>query len=106
MQITFSQLFQVILERKTADPQESYVASLFEKGEDTQLQKMAEECTELLLAAKNKDMEGSIHELADLWFHMLVWMAQRGISPDDVEKELGKRFGTSGLKEKENRTLK
>ena len=80
------------------DPQTSYVAALTAKGADAVLRKIAEESTELLLAAKDGDRDAAVHELADLVFHLLVWMATTGITPEDLERELGARFGKSGLK--------
>jgi phosphoribosyl-ATP pyrophosphohydrolase len=74
------------------DPGQSYVARLTGQGADAVLKKIGEECTEVILAAKNGDPEQSVHELADLWFHLLVWMAQASITPQDVEAELGRRY--------------
>ena len=87
----------MILARRDAEPAQSYVASLNAKGEDAVLQKIGEEACEVVIAAKNGEAGAAIHELADLWFHLLVWMARAGITPADVESELGRRFGHSGL---------
>jgi phosphoribosyl-ATP pyrophosphohydrolase len=90
-------VYGVIRERMGADPAESYVARLLAGGPDAVLQKVGEESCELIIAAKNGDRAATVHELADLWFHVLVCMAQAGITPEDVEGELGRRFGRSGL---------
>jgi len=97
------QLAQVLEQRKTADPNESYVASLYAKGLDTILKKIGEEATETVIAAKNGDANQMIYETADLWFHSLVLLAHQGLGPDLVLKELDRRFGLSGLEEKAQR---
>lgn len=92
-------VYDRVRERLAApDPETSYVAALTARGPDAVLRKIAEESTELLLAAKDGDRDASVHELADVVFHLLVWMATAGITPDDLERELGARFGRSGLK--------
>lgn len=97
------QLAQVLEQRKTADPNESYVANLYAKGLDTILKKIGEEATETVIAAKNGDAEQVIYETADLWFHSLVLLAHQGLGPELVLKELDRRFGLSGLEEKARR---
>ena len=95
---TFSDVITVIKDRLAhGAPSGSYVAQLAAQGEDAILQKIGEECTEVLLAAKNGERAASIHEVADLQFHLLVWMTWRGIALEDIEAELGRRFGRSGL---------
>lgn len=94
------QLAQVLEQRKAADPQQSYVASLYNKGLDAILKKVGEEATETVIAAKNGDTEQLIYETADLWFHTLVLLAHQGQGPQVVLKELERRFGLSGLEEK------
>ncbi|MES0874996.1 phosphoribosyl-ATP diphosphatase [Sinimarinibacterium thermocellulolyticum] len=94
------ELYRVLQDRKTADPGASYVASLYRKGSDAILKKIGEEAAETLIAAKNPDDEALVRELADLWFHTLVLMAQRDIEPARVTGELARRFGTSGHAEK------
>ena len=96
-------LGQVIAERKGADPASSYVASLFAKGGDAILKKVAEEAAETLLAAKDGDKLNIVRETADLWFHSLVLLAWHGIGPEDVLAELQRREGVSGLDEKKSR---
>ena len=95
--VTFDQVFERIRSRRGADPGESYVAALARQGEDALLQKIGEESCELVIAAKNGGRAAIVHELADLWFHLMLWMAHAGYSLDDVRTELGARFGRSGL---------
>lgn len=89
--------------RKNADPDSSYVASLYNKGLDEVLKKIGEEATEVVIAAKSGEKTAIIHETADLWFHTLVMLAHQGLGPDDILSELDLRFGLSGLEEKANR---
>jgi phosphoribosyl-ATP pyrophosphohydrolase len=93
----------VIAERKRADPSSSYVASLFAKGEDAIMKKLAEEAAETLLAAKDGDKLHVVRETADLWFHSLVLLAWHGLGPEDVLAELERREGVSGIDEKNAR---
>jgi phosphoribosyl-ATP pyrophosphohydrolase len=98
------QLAQVLEARKNADPDSSYVASLHAKGLNKILEKVGEECTETLLAAKDAERSGNtddlIAETADLWFHTLVMLSRLNLGPDDVINELARRFDLSGLEEK------
>lgn len=98
------QLAQVLEARKNADPDSSYVASLHAKGLNKILEKVGEECTETLLAAKDAEHSGKtddlIAETADLWFHTLVMLSRLNLGPDDVINELARRFDLSGLEEK------
>jgi len=98
-------LAQVLEQRKTASPNESYVASLYAKGLDTILKKVGEEATETVIAAKNGDSEQIIYEMADLWFHSLVLLVHQGLGPELVLNELDRRFGLSGLEEKAQRHI-
>ena len=97
------QLAQVLEQRKGADPESSYVAKLYGKGLDAILKKIGEEATETVMAAKDGDPDKIIYETADLWFHSMVLLAQQGLGPQDVLKELERRFGLSGLEEKASR---
>ncbi len=152
------EIYHVILERKlNADPQTSYVASLFKKGENAVLKKVGEEATELVMACKDasaarrfenladkhasessnlkkaqqilsrdeqdlnsqiltqgakeqgekdelkKALEGVVYEAADLCFHSLIALAAHGIHPERVKTELARRFGLSGIEEKNSR---
>ena len=96
-------LAAVLEERKASDPDSSYVARLYDKGLDAILKKIGEEATETVMAAKDGDSEKIVCETADLWFHSMVLLAQQGLGPEDVLKELDRRFGLSGLEEKANR---
>lgn len=97
------QLAEILEQRKTAEADSSYVASLYHKGLDAILKKIGEEATETVMAAKDGDKEKLICEVADLWFHTLVLLAQEDLKPDDVLQELARRFGVSGLDEKASR---
>ena len=152
------EIYHVILERKlNADPQTSYVASLFKKGENAVLKKVGEEASELIMACKDasaarrfenladkhasessnlkkaqqilsrdeqdlnsrnltqsakeqgekdelkKALDGVVYEAADLCFHSLIALAAHGIHPERVKAELARRFGLSGIEEKNSR---
>ncbi|MDD5036617.1 MAG: phosphoribosyl-ATP diphosphatase [Methylococcaceae bacterium] len=97
------QLAAVLEERKHQDPQKSYVAGLYAKGLDAILKKIGEEATETVIAAKGGEPGQIVYEMADLWFHCLVLLAQQGLGPDAVLAELQRRFGLSGLEEKSSR---
>lgn len=99
------QLATTLESRKTADPDNSYVARLYIKGLDSILKKVGEEATELVIAAKNGDLDQIVHETADLWFHVLVLLTHQGLGPEAVLQELQRRFGISGLEEKASRSL-
>lgn len=103
MNDVLTKLSEVLEARKHADADSSYVAKLYSKGLDAILKKIGEEATETVMAAKDGDAEKIIYETADLWFHTMVLLAQQGLSPDDVLKELDRRFGLSGLEEKASR---
>ncbi|MDD4966866.1 phosphoribosyl-ATP diphosphatase [Halothiobacillus sp.] len=98
-----TQLAAVIEQRKQADPGSSYVAQLFAKGRSKIAQKVGEEGVEVALAAVSTDNVAIVSEMADLWFHSMVLLADAGLSHQAVLDELGERFGLSGLKEKANR---
>tara|TARA_B100001123_G_C14369884_1_gene654424 strand:+ start:30 stop:356 length:327 start_codon:yes stop_codon:yes gene_type:complete len=100
---TFDRVYDVILKRKQSSPEISYVAYLMDAGTDMILKKISEESAEVIIAAKNKNRTDQIHELADLWFHMLVLMGHEGITLTDISRELENRFGQSGFDEKINR---
>ncbi len=99
-----SRLTEVLEQRKTANPDSSYVSGLYHKGLDAILKKIGEEATETVMAAKDGDKEQIIHEVADLWFHTMVLLAKEGLSADAVLQELDRRFGLSGLDEKRQRS--
>ena len=98
-----NRLAQVIDERKAADARGSYVASLFGKGHDAILKKVAEESAEALMASKDGDKLHLVRETADLWFHCLVMLSYHGLGPDDILNELARREGRSGIEEKRSR---
>jgi len=98
-----SRLAETLESRKNADPASSYVAGLYAKGLDAILKKIGEEATETVIAAKDGDKAQLVYEMADLWFHSMVLLAQQGLHPDDVLEELARREGLSGLVEKASR---
>lgn len=104
MSDVLERLAQVLEARKQADPDTSYVASLHAKGLNKILEKVGEECTETLLAAKDAEHSGNtrevIYETADLWFHSMVMLSRLGLGPNDILNELDRRFDLSGLDEK------
>ncbi|PCJ86258.1 MAG: phosphoribosyl-ATP diphosphatase [Thiotrichaceae bacterium] len=99
-----AQLTEILEQRKGAAPDTSYVASLYDKGLDAILKKVGEEATETVMAAKDVEQGGNrdklVYEIADLWFHTMILMADQGLSSDDVLEELARRFGVSGHEEK------
>jgi phosphoribosyl-ATP pyrophosphohydrolase/phosphoribosyl-AMP cyclohydrolase len=111
------QLDNVLAERKQADADSSYVASLYAKGLNKILEKVGEESTESIIAAKDfascdesldkaqydEARHELIYEVADVWFHTLVGLAWFDIESDAVLNELGRRFGLSGIEEKASR---
>ena len=100
---TLSEIAKVLESRKSAEPDNSYVAKLYDKGVDAILKKVGEEATEVVMATKDGKPDKIVYEIADLWFHTLVLLAQQNLHPDDVLEELERRFGTSGLVEKASR---
>ena len=86
-------LFETIESRKAELPEDSYTASLMthEKGENAVLEKLGEETTELILAAKDDDREEITHESADIVYHMLVLLAMKDMDVDDLRDELAER---------------
>lgn len=104
MSDVLDRLAELLEQRKSADPQTSYVAKLYSKGMDSILKKIGEEATETIIAAKDGDPEKIIYETADLWFHCMVMLAQAGLKPQDVLDELARREGLSGIAEKASRS--
>ncbi len=98
-----ARLMAVLESRKGADPDSSYVASLYHKGLDSILKKIGEESAETIIAAKSGDKQQIVYETADLWFHSLVMLAQQDIDAQQVLEELERRFGVSGIDEKSAR---
>jgi len=103
------QLEETLIERRSASPESSYVSQLYHSGLNKILEKVGEEGTEFILAAKDMEHKGPehrdavIYEAADLWFHTIVAMIHQDISPLEVLDELRRRFGLSGLDEKASR---
>jgi len=97
-------VYRVILDRKANPSAKSYTAALMSKGLDSILKKIGEEATELVIAAKGGEREQVVYETADLFFHVLVLLGKQGIDPEDVFTELRRRFGISGIEEKNSRT--
>ena len=100
---TLKQLGAILESRKTADPETSYVASLYAKGLESILKKIGEEATEVIIAANSGQKKAIIHETADLWFHTMVMLSHKGLDISDILSELESRFNQSGLEEKANR---
>lgn len=100
------ELAAVLESRKSADPGSSYVASLYAGGLPAILAKVEEEAGEVVEAGRSRDDDAVVNEVADLWFHTLVLLAQRGLGPGPVLRELQRRFGRSGLDEKAGRLRK
>lgn len=84
-------LYQLILQRKADQDQESYTSYLFREGLDKILKKVGEESTEVVIGAKNQDIKETVYEIADLYYHVLVLMAQLDITPDEILSELKSR---------------
>ncbi len=103
MNQVLQELATILEQRKQESADKSYVASLYAKGLDSILKKIGEEATETVMAAKDGDKEKIVYETADLWFHSMVMLAHQGLGPDDVLRELQRRFGLSGLEEKASR---
>lgn len=99
------QLEQVLEQRKNSNIADSYVASLYHKGLDEILKKIGEESAEVIMAAKDDEVDKIIYEMADLWFHTLVLLRHKDIKIAKIEKELSRRFNLSGLEEKANRSI-
>src|SRR5664279_28573 len=96
---TLARLASVIATRRAGDPDKSYVARLFAKGEDAVLKKIGDEATEVVMACKDGDPARIVAEVADLWFHTLIALSGHGLTPGDVLAELERREGQSGLEE-------
>ena len=108
MSDVLAQLGDILEQRKISPAETSYVASLHAKGLNKILEKVGEEATEAILAAKDAEISGDnkdfIYETADLWFHTLVALSHLGERPEAILLELARRFDMSGLEEKASRT--
>ena len=89
--MTLEELYKIIEDRKKNMPSGSYVASLFRNGKDRIIQKVGEEATEIIIAAKNESKSRQIEEFTDLFFHALILMVALNISPADIANELSRR---------------
>jgi phosphoribosyl-ATP pyrophosphohydrolase len=107
MSDVLDQLAATLAQRKQADPEQSYVASLHHKGLNKILEKVGEEATEVIIAAKDAasggDRSALIGEVADLWFHSMVMLSHLEMDINEVIQCLDSRFGVSGLEEKAER---
>ena len=99
-------LYHTILEKKNDDPSKSYTAKLLQGKQNSMLKKIVEESGEFTFAIKDNDTEEIIYEAADITYHVLVALASKNISPDRVKQELARRFGISGIEEKNSRVEK
>ena len=99
-----SRIYEIVQQRKGADADSSYVASLYAKGLDKVLGKIGEEATEVAIAGKGGDEKEIVSEVADLWFHTLVLLGYYDLPPEQIYDELRRRFGTSGIDEKASRS--
>lgn len=97
-------VYQVILDRKAKPTDASYTASLMKGGVDKILKKVGEEATEVVIAAKDGVTKEIIYETTDLIFHLLVLLGHFNIPPESVYDELERRFGISGIAEKNARS--
>ena len=88
--------FETVTERKEQKEDGSYTCYLFEQGLDKILKKCGEECSEVLIAAKNHKNEETVGEISDLLYHLTVLMVNEGISVDDLEREYCKRNQKKG----------
>lgn len=93
-------LYDIILERRKADPEESYVAKRFKQGTPKIAQKFGEESVETVIAAMQDDKKEIVSESADMIFHWLLLIANAGVKPEEVWEEMEKRLGMSGIDEK------
>jgi len=93
-------LYHIICEKKNDDPKKSYTAKLLQGKENSLLKKIVEEAGEFTFAVKDNDEEEIIYEAADITYHILVALASKNISPDRIKQELSRRFGMSGIEEK------
>jgi phosphoribosyl-ATP pyrophosphohydrolase len=89
-------LYQTVLSRKSEHREGSYTCYLFEQGLDKILKKCGEECSEVIIAAKNGKNADTVAEISDLLYHLTVLMVNEGISPEEIEAELNKRSQKTG----------
>jgi len=99
-------LYHTIEDRKNDDPTKSYTAKLLQGKQNSMLKKIIEEAGEFTFAIKDNDTQEIIYEGADLLYHCLVALSSKNISPDRVKQEISRRFGLSGIDEKNSRDSK
>lgn len=99
----YDTIYHIVQERKHADPKSSYVASLLHKGDNSILKKVVEEAGEFCFACKDNNEHEIIYEAADLIFHTLVALGAKNVHPERIVSELKRRFGRSGIEEKNSR---
>ncbi len=87
----FANLYETVIDRKLNPEEGSYTAYLYAKGEEKILKKVGEECTEVIIASLSQDKEHLISELADLQYHLMVLMAQKDVTLEELEEELSRR---------------
>ena len=100
---TLEKLAATIDARRGADPDSSWTAKLLAKGPEKCAEKFGEEAVEAIIEAVKGDRERLTSEAADVLYHLLVMLAARDVSLEDVLAELGRREGTSGISEKARR---
>ena len=103
-----NELTEVLADRKNQQAGESYVASLHQAGLNKILEKIGEEATEVIIAAKDAETDPTlkddlVNEVADLWFHSMVMLSDLDLTAQDVLEELADRFGIGGIEEKAGR---
>ncbi|WP_438955733.1 phosphoribosyl-ATP diphosphatase [Cognatiyoonia sp.] len=98
--MTLDDLFKTIIDRKTADPSSSWTAKLLSQGPAKCAEKFGEEAVEAIIEATKGDKARLTSEAADVLYHLLVMLAARDVTLDDVLAELAQRQGTSGIDEK------
>ena len=103
MDSILNKLEKILEERKSASSDKSYVSSLYSKGTSSILDKISEESEEVINAVNEEGRKEVIHEVADLWFHLLVLLRHENIQIEEIEAELARRFGVSGHDEKASR---
>ncbi len=96
MHDVLKELYATVQSRKSEKQDGSYTCYLFEQGLDKILKKCGEECSEVIIAAKNGVKHETVMEISDLLYHLTVLMANENITPEDVEEELAKRSQKTG----------
>lgn len=105
MSQTLQKLSATIAARRNSDPETSHTAAILAKGPEKCAEKFGEESIEAIIEAVRGDREALVREAADTVYHLLVMLAARDLDWADVEAELQRRTGTSGIEEKAGRTL-